>query len=506
MKLCMCVPLKRKKRKGDEGVSAERDAPDSNGTDYAASNRGKNAADDTAVRQSAGPAGNCTTGEHSSKLSKLLRLDSQEFFDAREDFNHDGSSDLATPAESTYHTPRRPSARGEELALDQVKPSPSKQAMEGAPRVVTSPGPASARRTNTGSGLLGEVIERLSINMPGTTPRATSLTAPPDSIPKVVHLHRQFSPCFPFEMEETDVTYIPTLHPAVGASNVKMRDDAVHGPRGAHWAGKHVYEQADGPHFSVRSKHYMATKQKALSAVEVYRVFAMDVYTVDLKTQHIAKKVTLPTPSQAVLDNAKRCGFPPQLILNFMIPKYPAKFFGPFDGDGLCVIYYLELPEAFDPEKHSTPEAFRLMQRFFDNGTESDGTHTRDRLKLIPRIINLDQLTETGVLSGTESRLVNSYRDKPLMTKPQHAFFSGEHYMEIDLDVHCYAYVARRALASFFGRLHEIVFELGFTVQGNSPEELPEQVLACIRNYRMDFNKDSPLPTAETATADGTAV
>lgn len=38
-----------------------------------------------------------------------------------------------------------------------------------------------------------------------------------------------------------------------------------------------------------------------------------------------------------------------------------------------------------------------------------------------------------------------------------------------------------------FRRLREVVFENAFVVQGNSPEELPEQVLACVRMYRIDL-------------------
>jgi hypothetical protein len=49
-----------------------------------------------------------------------------------------------------------------------------------------------------------------------------SSDVPPDSIPKVIHLSRQFSPCLPFELEETDVTYIKTLHPVAGASGFKV--------------------------------------------------------------------------------------------------------------------------------------------------------------------------------------------------------------------------------------------------------------------------------------------
>ena len=38
-------------------------------------------------------------------------------------------------------------------------------------------------------------------------------------------------------------------------------------------------------------------------------------------------------------------------------------------------------------------------------------------------------------------------------------------YMEVDLDVHCYAYLARKALQAFIPRLGSVVFENAFVVQ-----------------------------------------
>ena len=63
------------------------------------------------------------------------------------------------------------------------------------------------------------------------------------------------------------------------------------------------------------------------------------------------------------------------------------------------------------------------------------------------------------------------------------------------MDVHSYAYLARRAFASLIPRLGSVVFENAFVVQGNRAEELPELILACARVARVDFNK--VLPSAQ---------
>ena len=83
----------------------------------------------------------------------------------------------------------------------------------------------------------------------------------------------------------------------------------------------------------------------------------------------------------------------------------------------------------------------------FDHVLDSSlhcSSRTRDRLKLIPRVVNVDQWAVEGPLSGAEHKLLANYNDKPLMTKPQHRCFRGPNYFEIDIDVHSYAFIARR--------------------------------------------------------------
>lgn len=38
---------------------------------------------------------------------------------------------------------------------------------------------------------------------------------------------------------------------------------------------------------------------------------------------------------------------------------------------------------------------------------------------------------------------------------------------QVDLDIHSYAYFARKAFGSYYPRLEPVVFENGFVVQGN---------------------------------------
>ena len=42
--------------------------------------------------------------------------------------------------------------------------------------------------------------------------------------------------------------------------------------------------------------------------------------------------------------------------------------------------------------------------------------------------------------------LLRRYNDKPLLTRPQQKFFLTPAYLEIDLDIHNYAYLARKVV------------------------------------------------------------
>lgn len=48
--------------------------------------------------------------------------------------------------------------------------------------------------------------------------------------------------------------------------------------------------------------------------------------------------------------------------------------------------------------------------------------------------------------------------------------------MQIDIDIHAYTYIARAAFQAYVARLGPVVWENAFVIQGNTADELPEQV------------------------------
>ena len=133
------------------------------------------------------------------------------------------------------------------------------------------------------------------------------------------------------------------------------------------------------------------------------------------------------------------------------MPTYaPSMFLGDSDGEGISLVLYFKLSDKIDQEIPSDfidsikvlcfccfltyfflktltltavypKEKHFLMQRLVDNESEKlkSVVTYRERLKILSGVVNPEDLQ----LSSTEKRLLNAYKDKPVLSRPQHDFF-----------------------------------------------------------------------------------
>ncbi|KAK2979739.1 hypothetical protein RJ640_012659 [Escallonia rubra] len=200
--------------------------------------------------------------------------------------------------------------------------------------------------------------------------------------------------------------------------------------------------------FKVRGENYLRDKKKEPAPdYAAYYPLGVDVFLSQRKVDHIAQFVELPVVSSTG-------ELPTILVVNVQIPLYPATFFqNETDGEGMSIVMYFKLSESYSKElpSHFQENMRRLVNDEIEKvkGFPVDTLAPfRERLKVLGRLVNVDDLQ----LGAAERKLMHAYNEKPVLSRPQHEFYLG-----------------------------------------NKPEELPEQILCCVRLNGIDHTNYNQL-------------
>jgi len=286
-----------------------------------------------------------------------------------------------------------------------------------------------------------------------------------------------------------------------------------------------------GSSFRVRcGPNYKKNKMKAPSEAAFCKAVGLDLFKTEKKVNHICRFLRFPDtpddkeedpsevaewkddtlkvfsdpPSPDVLSptgstaaasdsgDMKSGKIPTWVVINFQIPSYepnnPIWGATKDDGEGYSLVFYFCLKEsarkAMELPDCGGSSSLQLLRNFF-NAPLNGFDEFRKRLKAIPRLVN----PEDADLNFATRSLVNNYNAKPFMTGPRcHSFYQQDNYLEVDVDVHRFCWPARKGAYSLMDQVDRMVIDMGFVVEAVADEEMPEQMLACLRISRVEVS------------------
>ena len=231
----------------------------------------------------------------------------------------------------------------------------------------------------------------------------------------------------------------------------------------------------DASKFQVRvGPDYKKNKRKAPSGPALFQALEMDFFVgLQRKIDNIGQQIVLPAAP-----GGRRI-----FIVNFQCPTYPPAnpLWGDskHDGEGMSMVMYFAIPREDEVAAGSSA----MWREFLKSDSD-----LHDRFKLIVIIDNTDEL-RPPIMSKGERSMLTSWNGTPLLTRPQHRLYFHKDYVELDIDIHTFSYIARRGFPLVLKKLEHMVLDIAFVIEGHPDNELPEQVMAGMRLCKLDLSK-----------------
>mmetsp|Transcript_27725 Transcript_27725/g.35849 ORF Transcript_27725/g.35849 Transcript_27725/m.35849 type:complete len:627 (-) Transcript_27725:265-2145(-) len=248
---------------------------------------------------------------------------------------------------------------------------------------------------------------------------------------------------------------------------------------------QHSWANGFGPHFSIRSKGYSKHKKKTASGKSLYNCVAMDFFKVEARVNHIAADYKMPSSSF----DFNHEHVPQFFVINVQMPgEAPSMMNAVTDGPGYQVVLYFEIDSSTAEDlKQQQPdqmnEGTRLLLEYCRKA-EVDPKF-RGRFKVIGLLRNPNELNLPN--------FITKHNGKPVLINKSGRLFRGPKYLEMDINVHNFSFIAKKGLYYMQDKFPNAYLNVGFVIEGRNDIELPERMLGCCQVNQPDISKATNL-------------
>ncbi|KAM7522358.1 hypothetical protein LguiA_012260 [Lonicera macranthoides] len=208
---------------------------------------------------------------------------------------------------------------------------------------------------------------------------------------------------------------------------------------------------ADPSSFLIRGHTYLEDRKKIKSKGTLMKMVAADWLRSDKREDDLGGR------SGSIVQKYEAKGGPEFFfIVNIQVPGSTTY--------NLALYYMMSTPVEDTP----------LLESFI----KGDDAYRNSRFKLIPYISQGSWIVKQSV--GKKACLVGQALEIN--------YFHGKNYLELGIDIGS-STVARGVVSLVLGYLNNLVIEMAFLVQANTPEELPEYLIGTCRLNHLDASK-----------------
>ncbi|CAH0490406.1 unnamed protein product [Peronospora farinosa] len=221
-----------------------------------------------------------------------------------------------------------------------------------------------------------------------------------------------------------------------------------------------MWAEPDGATMMVRGPDYLIDRRKIPSQSPYFRLVGVDLFESSEAVEHIASRSDNPVQRELRRHEELGTEMPFTFVVNFVVPGTPRI--------NLVLYYQVPHPSVLTDGSPSS----ELMADFLEGSDE----FRNERFKLIPCIVEGSFIVRQAV--GSTPALVGKKLRQPT--------FRGKQYFELDVDIGSSA-VANRVVGLVSGYTKKLVIDMGFVLESQSSDELPERLLGSVRLVHIDL-------------------